>query len=291
MKDVWKSINQIQSDCDLSDSKVANILSLSLNRFQQVRKNSGVLNVEAVLNFIHYFGIDPDRFIAGVIDFKALASSYTGNSILPERYLYSAFSRKRTAATVVRYAEEVFGKQESLRLLRRLQIPADALLDLEGLTNVWLVTDICNEFAKRFGSNRLIHVGMYSSNLNTTEAVNSSFQGCASPVEVFEKGVLEITPKYFDTNFDYKIEFLDKERCVIASRPSERLKEGMKNFKPGSMEISLYRTGTFATFLSFAGFHPEKAQLLTSIYEGSDACRHEISFQQRQNYPCRRFSK
>ncbi len=288
--EIWDTFERIAMTLNLKDSEFADMLLLTQHELLKFREHKKDLPFIKLFNLSERLNISFDSIITGKIDYQALAQHYFGNlTYLPEKYSNCKLGRRRSSVMILNFIETNFGWKERLSVLRRFQLNEAIFAKPDEPISFDFNSELLDYLVKyKIDKNFLPKIGIQSFLKTYPLAVKNELNGCTDVGEIYERFCDQIIEKYFEKNFQYKIEKMRHDSCIVIATPNQDLIETLKNNTPGSSITSLYRLGVASIYPGIIGLPQATARQTASIYDGAPYIRYEINYEKAQTIYSRR---
>lgn len=271
------NVEHLRSVSYLEEKDWLDLLQVSWKNYQQFRMGMKPLSDNSISSLGEFFGIQPQAIFTGNIDFKNLAISLEKNTVsLPEQYLESSYSRRRTTITSIEYIEKIFGWKLKQDILKHFGVRESALQDPYAKINVKFIIQICEYLRQRqFTDKDFFGMGAYSVIGNRNSLLEKTFRQMKSVQDVLYFLINDMTP-LFEVNSTYKYVQLNANEGVMIMKSIPDIAHELGVKRLGSPEICLLKSGICASAPSYIGLPYAKVTHTTCEHRGDDACRFHI---------------
>jgi hypothetical protein len=290
---IWDVIERISTTLDLKDSELADLLLLTRRELLKHRESKKDLPMNKLFNLSERLNVGFDLIVTGKIDYQAMAHHFFGdNEYLPEKYSNCKLGRRSSSIMILDFIENNFGWKERQSILRHFQLNEAIFANPNDPISFSFNTELIDYIVKyKIDKSYLPLIGTQSFLKYNPAAVKKELVGCADVGEIYERFCDHIIGKYFEKNFQYKIEKMNKDGCIVIATPNRELIENLKTDTPGTSLTSLYRLGIASIYPSIIGLPQATAKQTASIYDGDPYIRYEINYEKAQTIHTRRIKE
>jgi len=291
-KALWKTFSKIQRVLGVRDGELAEMLCLSIKDFTRLRHEQRELSTSKIFSLADILHVSVENIWKDEIDYRALVESFHGNQAhIPERYDHAAFSKRRTAVTLVGFSEAAWGTTFANLTLRHFQIHPAALFRPDKMINIHFLTDFC-AYLKRQGvaQNRFYEMGRFSVASNRGSALDQAIQKEKNARGVYERVFEELVNVYYDKNWNYGIRQLSNDHAVASIEPRQEVLAALGAGNMGSHLLCLFKAGVTASLLGYKGLTDAKVTHPKCRHKGDSECLYDIDFSEANFIQERRLS-
>lgn len=285
---VWSRLEKIHFALGLADSDFAELLQMSPEEFAESRRARTSLPITSVLPLLAEANLSIEKFMIGEIDIPAVEAHYRKDfDFVPERYLKTAFSRRRSPVHILDFLESRFGWQARADALSHFQMTESAIGKVEDLISLEFLSDLAT-YLNRWGHGEsfFYQAGLHSSVVNW----NSSFAGIlrAQPTlkSVYEIGIAELM-NFLERNHEYQLTRLTETHATLISRPRKEVLAATGSQTIGNSLICQLRAGVGAAFVRYLGLPEGRAIEVKCIHRGDPFCQFEFDFEEARHVKSR----
>lgn len=271
------NIERLRSISYLDEKDWLDLIQMTWKNYQQFKMGLRPLSNKTLDSLSDFSGINQDSLLGGNINFKKLAISLEKNALgLPEPYLESSYSRRRTTITSIEFIEKAFGWRLKQDVLKYFNVRESALQDPYALINVKLITQICDYLKMRqFNDIDFFMMGAYSAIGNKNSLLEKTFKPMKSVQDVLHFLINEMTP-LFEVNSTYNYTQISQHEGVMTMKSVPEIANELGVKFLGNPAICLLKSGICASAPSYIGLPFAKVKHTTCEHRGDDACRFHI---------------
>lgn len=248
------------------------------------RTEHGILIPSAPIwfDFCKLTDISPDSLVTGFIEKSspALLESPQGTAgfKIHSRYTTDRGSKIRAMLPFLSFFESIYGSQGMKQFLASIRVDPDFIVDHDNQINLNFCMDIASRLIKD-GHLKARSLGRLAKAANQRESHGSmhshydSVDGALNRLQVLLRNA-----RFYECNFDYKIEDFSSTSIQLSVTPNEHLKRfNYKNDELGDL-LCRYKQHYFQQF-AFAKSPSKEGQLIEKecLFHGGTRCVYEIS--------------
>ena len=273
-------VERTRLNLQIPSEKWTDILKMTNEEYVNVLKGRKALPLPSLSRLAAHLNLTLENFMDGRIDFPALVAKYVHAAFdLPEQYLKSAFSRRRTVINFLRYLESTRGPLFRDQTLKYFQLSEKHFYVQETKpVNLTLIVELYR-YAKRYGFSDLDfhNLGIHALKTNQKTQLADEFRKFKNPIELYEN-VFGPLAQHYENNCDYLIQSLSSIRCVVEARSKPAVSEEFKVKHLGSLETCTYRGGVLSSILGHIYRPFAKVTETKCVHRGDDICIYELEF-------------
>jgi hypothetical protein len=281
-KRYWHTFERLRVILDESEQEWRDLLMMSKRDYTMFRNGKTTPTIAAASQIAKRTNLTLDHLLSGEIDFNQVSRLLAGQyDSIPERYRVGAFSRRRTSLAVLDYVEVVWSWEHKADILAKFQMHEKAFSDHENTINIRFLSDLCEEVTRRGATSKtLFNMGAHASKVNKS-AMKKHLKDIKTTKKLFEFVLGSgLVSQFYDRNFDYTLESLKDDSCIISLKESDAVKDALKTNIIGNPEMCTFRSGTMYTLPAHVGSQATSVRKLSCRHQGDESCRYEISFGQ-----------
>lgn len=280
MNSFWNTIDKIKSTLSYSDHQIAEIMELKPSQYAALKLQGNIPKITSGVKLCNYLNVSLENLITGSIDYSVLKNHLKlKSSILPQKYTYGAFGRRRTLINIFDYLEKWYGWEKVSLVLRKFQMSYDLFLDPEAPINNLFIVDLLQFLSKvGFTDLELFMMGAHSAHSNKNSPIAKKIKKSKTPQKLMQLMIEDRITDLYDQNFYYELQELKEEHCVVNIHQREAVAESLKLNKMGSKQLSINKAGVFSSMTCLAGFPQSKVIRTKSTHEGNDYCQYRLEF-------------
>lgn len=213
------------------------------------------INEKHFHNLATLIGISENELFDGTYD-KNLARKrlFEDLKTLPERYLENQNSFLRNSAHIFKYMVLTRGQFFADQILTSMNLPPVIYQDADQAINLTYFADLLEILAKNgFSNDEMDMLGSILFLALQDTPLGIQFKNSESLFDVYS--TLAANFNYFDTNFDYKNEFIGKKYILTTTLPLEQHRS-LKRKSESLQRLMRYRNILLAWFPYLAGMSP-----------------------------------
>lgn len=277
---IWPTLNRIQLSLGFSYAQMADFCHLTLKRFLSLKAANKDLPLENAFFLCDHFNIGIEKLVTGNIDFIALVQQFTGNSgYVPERYLESANSKRRTVINILNYIENDFGWESKFRYLQRFQMSESMFLDADAPINLRYSVDLCNTLLKEARNPEvLLKIGRNSVKTHKNSEMGKTLSKARNLSELFEMMFPEVLEKYIEKNIRWKIISMGNNKCVLEGSPDHDIVGVLGKENVFASSGSYVREGFVSSIPGYLGYNHAPIKRLSCVSQGDTTTRFALDF-------------
>jgi len=277
---VSEVLERLRISLDYTPQSWAEILKITERDYQLVLHSQKDISAVALAELAELLKLDFEVFATGAIDYQGVVARHQGNlAYLPDRYSMGAFSRKRTSLGVLQYLEQYYGWRTRDALLRTLQVSETVFQNPEELISVRFLNDTVKHLAKRgYQKYEIFGMGAHSMIVNQGSVFAHALAQCQTPMEAYEKMVLELLAPHFERNYQYRLMYADHSHCILDVKPSEELLSACALKEVASPELCSYRAGVAASVCGYLSLPLSHVTEIRCIHDGAPSCQFNIDY-------------
>jgi predicted hydrocarbon binding protein/predicted transcriptional regulator len=283
-RQIFRTLEKLRITVGYSHADWADALGLSKPQYASSYLSQKSVHLNNIQNLEPVINASVETIVSGQIDWNAVEAHKSGNhSYLPERYMTAAFSRKRTAVTMLNFSDRILGPHFTATLLRNLQIHRSALANPDEFVNVQLGNDILT-YIKSYnvGAGFIVGIGKNSTRTNRSSLLGKELSKEKSITRIYERMITELIHLY-EKNCSYRLLSLDDNSCVIESKDNPDVAEALKVHHIGSAEICLYKQGILTAMPEYIECPSAVVQETHCVHHGDSSCRFAVDFSKSQH--------
>lgn len=282
----WKSINGLQSALGISNTELSEIFSLTEKELFEKRTNNVAPSLRQADNIAKRFNLNLENLFNGSLDLKVIAQQHFGNAseAIPEKYKANAKSKRRTTLNILNFIESSFGYYQRSHLLQKFQLNEAVFLNPDAPIHLDLTLDIANYiYTKNKSDTVLYKMGTYSILNYKNTPITKSLVDSNDEIESYERMFCDISPKYLEKNYQWKIEKTSNSKIVLKGLPNESLKEEILNDPSKHRLGCIIRSGFIGGMSKFVGIRHKKVVKSHCVANGDPFCCYHIDISEKNN--------
>lgn len=277
-----ETLERLRATLDLEPKAWAELLQMTTTEYDEVIAGRRSLSVVSLAMLTEHLDLSMEAVVNGNVDYQAAAARFMGNlGYVPERYLLSANSKRRTTINLLNYVEDFLGWESRRQILRYFNLAEAVFADPDAPINILFHADVC-EYLRRYKSfdqDDFFAMGAYSVVTNCTSQLAEILSTQESPSELYRVAIEELVPRYFENNHLYRITDLSKTKCVIESRANPEVLEAFKTERLGNPDSCATRMGVGASLLGYRGLPFADTRETACVHRGDAVCRIEFDYE------------
>lgn len=274
----WNNIKLIQETLGANEHSLAEELGLNASKFIFYKNNELSVPFVNVKSFSDKIGINADALLQSNISSKQLEQAVSINwpSRIPEKYLTGMGSKSFTVRHILKIAKRhgVLEKTcahfgiHKFAFETKVDFPISVQLASDILEFIALSADLKTEELSELGLLNCIYL---------KDTVFGHYLGQAQDLTDLYERFLGVVNN-LEENWSYKIQFVDEEKVIINSYPSERLSETYKRRDYSSYTFTKFRSHVGAHLTRYIGKVGAIPTVTKSIHHGDSFCQFNINF-------------
>lgn len=277
---VWETLERIRHTADMSHTELAERLWMTHDQYLKAKEKKSPPPVQPVMELAMEIRVPFRAFFDGSeIDYAALARRRRKEfGVLPERYQPGAFSRKRTAMSVLEYVERFHSFWSAESLLTECQLDRTALQNPDEMVNIRLISDFLQKLADRgMSADTFYRMGQMVSNFSVNHPLAEEVKDIECTRKLYEV-IVSQHAGHFEFNHVYSIRYLNAESCLVMAEQKDEVRQSLSEKRYGNRAGCHYKAGIFAAFPGFLGRPHAEVTEIACVHDGDPACLLEIKF-------------
>jgi hypothetical protein len=281
---LWETIDRISQTLGLELDELSDLLLLTEKQIQTHKQSRIDPSLTSIDHLSLRLNLSLEKIITGNIDYQALAQHQFGNlNYLPEKYQKCALGRRRANLVILNFIEAHFGWRERASILRHFQMNEAIFADPDAPISIDFGADLLEYLVKyRLKKSLIPEMGKHSFLTTSPAPVKNELIDCKSVSEVYERMCSHIVEKYFEKNFIYQIQKMNRDSCTVIAKPNSLLLEQLSQKHPFKPETEMIRVGIASAYPQILGLPSAIVNQTSSMWEGSTAIRYEINYEHAQ---------
>jgi hypothetical protein len=257
------------------------IMGISTADYIEFRKNQKDLTILALLQVADHFELTLESIMNDHVDYQVVSARHAGNkTILPQRYLEGAGSRRRSSLNLLNATEEFLGWRARAMAMRHLQVTEAAFANPDDLINLRFNTDLCDYLSRNYGGAHLFYqLGAYSLVNNMNTPIGTVMAQSASVKNAHLQFIEEMVAKHWEKNFSYKIVKLTDTLCIAEGVPNPDIADSLKIRNPGSTAVCQTKVGITSAIPGYMGLPFSHTEEIKCVHRGDEKCVYEMDFE------------
>lgn len=276
----WDKIEKIRIMLDCSVDVFSEWLATTPKEYVRLQRLIRIPKAQQVFSLINQLHIPFESlFDESEIDFKTIcAHSQKNFNVLPDKYLKSKNSKKRTSINILQYLESLGGDLNLVLLLRELQVHPLAFDNYEDSISIEFLEDLTSLLSRRgFGVRDFFEMGLYSYHSNKSSRLGLELRKSKNTRDLIDRLIANHVTSY-DQNFLYELIRLDRDSAIVRAKPSEKTQSELGRVEIGNQMICAAKSGAFASLSAYVGMPFSKVKKTACIHDGDHYCELQIDF-------------
>lgn len=278
---ILDTLQRLQTALSFNEEKFSSLLNLRLDEYRQLHSTHTPPSLQAIERLADQIDLCPEAILSGNINYAILSSRFSGcPTILPEKYTFASYSKRRTSIHLLDSIETRFGWKMRSDILKELQVNEAIFLDPDGFISIQFLVDLCSAIQSRLPQKDILfEMGKTSVNSNYHSKLGEIYLRLAGPKQIYENTFPELAKLYYDLNTHYKILKLSDTHCTLKTTPNPLLLELLKSKTIGSLGTCEQKRGVIACYPAYQHLPHAKVIETQCMHRGDLHCIFDIDFE------------
>lgn len=272
---LWETICNIQTNLQITDDRLSQILNLSSEQLLQRRQKGQGLPAMSLFLLADELDLNFEDLIQQNFDFDILKKQYYEDDYAFSNFFKRGANSKIFTLTNILKQAEVHGKLEGA--LRHAQLKEHHFDNEYGNVSVRLIVKVIDYLERTFRQEDFEEMGMRNILQNKNNHFGKTLSECKNQAHLYETAFLQFTP-FIEKNFTYEIVSLNKESITVNCIPNPELIEVYKIVDYTSPTFSNFRKNVITSLPIYLGYGNAKIKTLKSLHDGDPHFQWEITF-------------
>jgi hypothetical protein len=279
------SLELIRTGLNVPWDEWCDTLRVSRQEYSRIVTQKKELSAMSLLKVSECFNLNPSSLVSGTVDITALARTRKGDlNYINPKYTLAGTSQKFTVVNTLDFVAKFRGFHLRNMVNRHFQVNETYWSDWEVPTSERVNIRLLGELWQQLTLNGLTEsdfrlIGFHTRlTLRKTE-IGSQLSSFGDSYVAYENLVTWLI-KRFERNFDYSLESLGEDWCIIRSISNPDMQDALSTQHLGTREGCQVKMGIMASIPTFVGQPAASVHHTHCEHEGSGYCRFFVDFSQ-----------